>query len=61
MGVSSSRNGSSTVGFFRSVLPSMGSFSVSVTKWEDELVKRSSSPDDHDKEDGLDVSRVASG
>jgi hypothetical protein len=36
----------------------MGSFSVSVSEGEDELVKGSSSPDDQDEEDGLFVSRV---
>jgi hypothetical protein len=46
-------NSSGTVNFLGSVFPGVGSFSVSVTKREDELVKRSSSPDDHDEEDGL--------
>lgn len=49
------RSSSDTVGFFGSVFPGVGSFSVSVTKREDELVERSSSPEDHDEEDGLDV------
>jgi len=32
---------------------------VSMSKGEDELVKRSSSPDDQDKEDGLDIRRAS--
>jgi hypothetical protein len=51
---SSGRSGSSTSEFLGSVLPSMGTFSVSMSKGENELVKRSSSPDDQDEEDGLD-------
>ena len=52
MGVGS--NGRSGSGeFLGSVLPSMGSLSVSMSEGEDELVKRSSSPNDQDKEDGL--------
>ena len=56
---SSGRSGSSTGKLLGSVLPSMGTFSVSMTKGENELVQRSSSPDDQDKEDGLDIRRVS--
>ena len=55
---SSGRSGSSTSKFLGGVLPSMGSLSVSMSKGEDELVKRSSCPNDEDEEDGLDVRRV---
>jgi len=55
---SSGRSGSSTSKFLGGVLPSMGSLSVSMSKGEDELVKRSSCPNDKDKEDGLDMRRV---
>jgi hypothetical protein len=48
-------NGRSGTGkFLGSVLPGVGSLSMSMSKGEDELVKRSSCPDDQDKEDGLD-------
>ena len=50
---SSARKGSGTVDFLGCVLPSMGSLSVSMSKGENELVKRSGSPDDQNKEDGL--------
>jgi hypothetical protein len=51
---SSGRSGSSTSKFLGSVFPSMGPFSVSMSEGEDELVERSSCPNDKDKEDGLD-------
>jgi hypothetical protein len=49
---SSGRSGSGE--FLGSVFPSMGPFSVSMSEGEDELVKRSSCPNDENKEDGLD-------
>jgi hypothetical protein len=50
----SERSGS--VVLLDSVFSSVGTFSVSVTEGEDELVKRSSGPKDENEENGLGIS-----